>query len=450
MAQIVRLRPRCREAELWEATGRIGGGFRVNMCPDRHFLWHDRAMPEPNVRLRQARLRVESPNAPGEPASRQDIAELVNAWVWDHRGRRIELDGNYIGKLERGVIKSPQNDYRAALRHITRSKADSDLGFRRRAMPASAAPVDAESRDLTGTSSVAALRQELNMIDRRYQVTPSAALLAEAGQAHARIRSLLSDVNDDQLRRQLLSLQALSATLLGRLVWDASARGDDVSPRSYYNEAIAAAQELGDVVAEGHARLRSSYIHLYGRANPHDPRAGLALAESAVAVANRTSHALAGLGWLHVGEAQAMVGEYRLCERALGIAEQHFENTGDDDPAGNLFSPSQLGRLSGSCYLRLGRPDRAEPILRETVSSLADRRKSRSLVVGNLALSLIQQRKLDETTATLHDAIEILEESRGAAGLNVVFDAGRKLYPWRTEPAVQDVTDRLLALMAVS
>ena len=63
-------------------------------------------------------------------------------------------------------------------------------------------------------------------------------------------------------------------------------------------------------------------------------------------------------------------------------------------------------------------------------------------------LAYLRQRQLDAATATLHEAIDLLEASRGGDGLTVVFSAGRELYPWRAEPAVHDVQDRLLALVA--
>jgi hypothetical protein len=46
------------------------------------------------------------------------------------------------------------------------------------------------------------------------------------------------------------------------------------------------------------------------------------------------------------------------------------------------------------------------------------------------------------------EAIDLIEDTRGGGGMSVVFSAGRELYPWRAEPAVQEVNDRLLALMA--
>ena len=65
-------------------------------------------MAEPNDQLRRARERTESPHATGEALSRQQLAELVNACVFEHTEdhRVIELDANYIGKLDIGAAKS--------------------------------------------------------------------------------------------------------------------------------------------------------------------------------------------------------------------------------------------------------------------------------------------------------------------------------------------------------
>jgi hypothetical protein len=117
-----------------------------------------------------------------------------------------------------------------------------------------------------------------------------------------------------------------------------------------------------------------------------------------------------------------------------------------DDAAADVFSPAQFGRLAGSCYLFLGHPERAEVFLTGTVELLQDRQKTRSLVLGNLALSFIRQRQLEAAASSLHEAIDLLEQSRG--GMTVVFGAARELYPWRQEAAVQNIHDRLLGLMA--
>lgn len=91
-------------------------------------------MAEPNDLLRRARERIESPYASGDCLSRQELAELVNAWVYEHTEdhRVIELNANYLGQLERGKIRWPQeSDRRAGFRAVLGVTTDAELGFRR-------------------------------------------------------------------------------------------------------------------------------------------------------------------------------------------------------------------------------------------------------------------------------------------------------------------------------
>jgi hypothetical protein len=44
----------------------------------------------------------------------------------------------------------------------------------------------------------------------------------------------------------------------------------------------------------------------------------------------------------------------------------------------------------------------------------------------------------------------VVEQARGGGGLNVAFTAARELRPWRNERVVQEVNDRLLALMTAA
>ncbi|GAA5126110.1 hypothetical protein [Haloechinothrix salitolerans] len=186
---------------------------------------------------------------------------------------------------------------------------------------------------------------------------------------------------------------------------------------------------------------------LYGEKNPD---AGLTLAMQTAEAVRDSSHVLAGLAVLHAAEARAMLGQRQDCEQSLSEAEAHFEQIGTADAAADLFSPTQHGRLAGSCYLFLNDAKRAEPILAGTAHALRDRSKSQAIVLGNLALARIRQKKLDEAAASLHSAIDVVEMTWGGGGLNIVFGAGRELRPWREVPVVQDVYDRLLTLMAAA
>lgn len=95
-----------------------------------------------NDQLRRARERTESPNSTGQPLSRQELAELVNAWVFEHKNRTVELDVNYVGKLEQGAIRWPRDDdRRAGLRAVLGANTDAELGFGVPGAPALCWPV---------------------------------------------------------------------------------------------------------------------------------------------------------------------------------------------------------------------------------------------------------------------------------------------------------------------
>ena len=143
-----------------------------------------------------------------------------------------------------------------------------------------------------------------------------------------------------------------------------------------------------------------------------------------------------------------MSRDAKSCEEALTQAETQLARVDVDDVTAEYYTMNEFNRLAGSCYLYLDLPERAEPVLRTTVRALAAKKKSQAIALANLTLSLIRQRKLDEAASTMHRTIDTVELTRGGGGLNLVFAAGRELREWRGEPWVQDINDRLLALMA--
>jgi hypothetical protein len=83
----------------------------------------------PNHLLRQCREQLPSARIAGECATRQEIAELVNRYLYEQCGTVVELDANYIGKLEGGCTRWPNQQYREALRVVLRAVSDAQLGF---------------------------------------------------------------------------------------------------------------------------------------------------------------------------------------------------------------------------------------------------------------------------------------------------------------------------------
>ncbi|MFC4008145.1 helix-turn-helix transcriptional regulator [Nonomuraea purpurea] len=292
--------------------------------------------------------------------------------------------------------------------------------------------------------TVAHLAQRVQQLNAQYDAAPSASLLADAGHCHSQVTLLRGFAPNGRIRRELCVSTAESAILMGQLVWDASQRRDHAVSVQYFDQAISAAREIRDPILEAHAQLRKGFVALYGTKTPKE---GLRLCNETAIVGRAGSNVLSGLGFLHVGEAYAMLGERHDCERALGAAEESFARIHNDDEALHMFSPTQFDRLAGSCYLFLGVNDKAEQILTRSARSLVRWKKSQSIVLSNLTLAYIRQGKLEEACGTLHEAIDLIAETRGGGGLNTAFTAGREMSPWRHEPWVQEISDRLFALM---
>ena len=84
---------------------------------------------QPNRLLRQARLRLQSPSGSCRPMSRQELADAVNAFVFEATGRIVCLDAHQVGRLERGQRHWPCADYRLGSRVVLGIATDAELGF---------------------------------------------------------------------------------------------------------------------------------------------------------------------------------------------------------------------------------------------------------------------------------------------------------------------------------
>lgn len=295
--------------------------------------------------------------------------------------------------------------------------------------------------------TVAHLHERVRRLDEQYDEAPSTALLGPAGELHGQVSLLRGEAAGPRARRALFAVEAESATFMAQLVWDVSQRRDHDAPIAYLDQAAAAARQVQDSSAEAYVFLRKSFIALYSAKNPGE---GLALAVQAAEVASPASPSLTGLSLLHVAESYAMMRDARACRDALKTAEAQFDRVHADDVAAGFYTIDEYDRLAGSCFLYLDLPDRAEPILRSTARALSARKKSQAIALGNLALALIRQRKLDEAAATMQRMIDAVDATRGGGGLNLAFAAGRELQQWRHESWVQDINDRLLALVAAT
>jgi hypothetical protein len=317
---------------------------------------------EPNDRLRRARERVESPNATGEPLSRQELGELVDAWVYENTDppRVIATDANYVGQLERGRIRWPQDpDRRAGFRAVLGVTNDAELGFRRpRRSRSTVADVDRQQflrstlgvtvagplafadligptqptpvPSVVGHTEIAEVRraaQAFSEWDYRY----GGGLLRDAAIAHLRYCvELLNARCSDQVRTDLFSTVGFFAHTAGFMAFGAGVQED---ARRMFRFALNCAEESRDW------HLRAKALSSMGKQTIRygDPDTALTSIELAMVRAERLTHTERAT--LHTLRAHtlAKLGQVQDAARAVSLADEEFSHARPtDDPAASV------------------------------------------------------------------------------------------------------------------
>jgi hypothetical protein len=294
--------------------------------------------------------------------------------------------------------------------------------------------------------TVAFLRQQALDLLRRNEATPAASLLPTVARQLEQATVLREHAPAGRVRQELFAVEAQSATLLGRLLWDVSGHRDHATAARYFDQAIDLASNIKDGWVEASPRMFQRFLPVYG--TDKDPGKGLVLAERAVArAADGSSRVIAGWSCALLAEAYADLGEERRARLALDRANVHLTRVAPDDPFYGVFGREQLGGFIGVCHLRLHDPKGAQAALQQTAQRFGvGKEKHKSVVLGDLATAFIGQGEPEQAAVVLHEAIDLVELTRDAGGMKRVFSAGRQLRPWRNEPFVQEVQDRLLAL----
>jgi hypothetical protein len=273
---------------------------------------------------------------------------MVNEWIWQHRGRRTELDANYIGKLERGLIRSPQADYRSALRAITGMRTDPELGFRvRRHSSPAVENVDRKEfiRAIVGGGAAAVSSAPLLELLTPDQATPVPNIVTQAdidgvrtaarvfgswdndyggGLAReaviAQLRhsaEMLDSRCPEKLRGELFSAVGFLGHVSAMMAFDAYAHDD---ARRMFRFAQACADEADDW------NLRAKTLSSMARQAIWcgDPDQGLTLTEMALVRADRLTATERAMLLAARARALAKLGRVQETLRTVGLADEHF------------------------------------------------------------------------------------------------------------------------------
>jgi transcriptional regulator with XRE-family HTH domain len=315
-------------------------------------------MATANNQLRGARERTASLTCPDECLSRQELAELANAWVWDHHHTMVALSANYIGQLERGKIRWPGKIYREALRAILGVSTDAALGF----INARRAVVRLDSVDrrqflhttrgaLAALGSAATLLEVLEGIQpteptpiphrigateieqirtatREFEswgATYGGGLVRETVMGQLRCSAgLLKATCPERLRPELLSAVGDLADVAGYLAVDANAHEEG---RRVYRFALFCAEQAHDWPLRAEV-LSSMAKQAIWTGQPDD---GLTFAEQALVRPDRLT--ATGRALLHTDRGRALAKMRRISETlaAIGTADDHFAHCAPDN-----------------------------------------------------------------------------------------------------------------------
>lgn len=288
--------------------------------------------------------------------TRQELAELVNAWIYENTEATniAEIDANYVGKLEQGKIRWPQDEHRrAALRVTLGVDTDSELGFRRprrehrhednvdrqqflRTIGAGVAAMgSARIIDMftfteptpvppvVGATEVAEVRaaaQAFGSWDARY----GGGFVREAVMAQLRFAvQLLNARCSERTRAELLSAVGYLGHVTGFMAFDAYAHDD---ARRIFRFALGCAEDAGDW------HLRAKILSSMARQAIWcgDPDSGLTFSEMALVRSDRL--AATEQAMLHTARARALGKLQRFQETAMAVGNAD-EAFGHAEPA---------------------------------------------------------------------------------------------------------------------
>lgn len=430
-----------------------------------------------NDQLRQARERTASPTQPDECLSRQELADLVNAYIWRHHERKVELDANYIGKLERGDIRRPGALYREALRVTLGASSDAALGLgnRRRSVVKlttvdrkqflrtaalgvgilALAPVAALLESTQPTTAPARVGQtEIEQIHTAARVfagwdhTYGGGLAREAVLAQLRFSAdLLGADYPTKLHGPLHSAVGYLAHTCAFMAFDAYAHDD---ARRMFQFALACAEEAQDW------HLRAKVLSSMARQAiwVGKPDEGLTLTEHALVRSDRLTATERAM--LHTARARALakMGRVRETLIAVGTADDHFahRNPANDASWMGYYDPAQHAGDTGHALFDLAVQSRspAEATARFSTAvaghtaAFARSRTMSQIKLASLTMATGDPREAAATGSVALDAAGAIRSNRAVDDLRELARHGQR---HRTIPAVEELRHRITTLV---
>lgn len=409
--------------------------------------------------------------------SRQELADAVNEYLWRVHQLKATLDATYVGKLERGEHRWPQDLYREAFRVVIDVDTDAELGFyikRSRqadqaihaAGPPQLGPAAATSHAVSRTdveveppsAILARIREqsaeavtdtvldalELYVVDveERYEQEGPARLAPDVVRQRQWVQPLLHRWARPRTRERLARV---AGRLSGQLSYMAVNLGRFSSARAYGIEAFELADHVDDNDLRAWTRGTQSLAEFY--AGQYKNALDFAEDGRRYAGAGRQAVRLAVNGQ---ARALGQLGEPRAVDRMVGLA---YELLGTlPARAGmtpcisfGLYSEARVASNAATAYLPLGQTakvleyaDRASDIVDASPSLW-----SKALVRLDMATALVKATHpdLDHATTLARDAMAVSTGNRIESIRQRTRSLVSTLAPWSSEPTVAEFVD---------
>ncbi|MFI6761143.1 helix-turn-helix domain-containing protein [Micromonospora sp. NPDC050417] len=256
-----------------------------------------------------------------------------------------------------------------------------------------------------------------------------------------RLTTALRHPQPDTVHQRLCELTADAFQLAGELSFDANRYANAAH---CYTLAATASREAGAMDLWACAMTRHAYISVF------EQRYELAvpLLELADDLASRGDTHLSTRHWVNAVHAQALagVGDLDGCQRALETAEQvHALGARPHNGGWLRFDGSRLAEDRAGCYVRQRRPDLAEPILTDVLSSTPPGRRRGVTLVDLAAVGALHRDPLQLVTHGTA-ALDIARQTRSGVVVRKLCSLLPYLAAYPTDQHVQHLAAQIAQL----
>jgi hypothetical protein len=455
-----------------------------------------------NDLLRERREALPSRLRSGEPMSRAELAEAVNAHVWAMTGERIALDAHAIARYERGQSWWPGQQYRDGLRAVLGVATDAEIGFYPTKRGSAAREighlspwemdtltgladlgskyVDLTRRGLLGLAAystvAAALPNEswwTEMVRRSTEraargvrsvgrgdleaVRESVAFFSRMDQRHgggharaAAMQYLTDDVQrllngsfaNDALRSEMFSAASELAYVAGWMAFDNAEHG---IAQGLFTSSVKLAAEADDPAMAGHT-LRAMAHQAIDLGHPTQAQELAAASVDGDRYQAAAPRERALFGVVHA-RALAATGQKSAASSALLLAERDLAaaTPGGDEPTRVFFfGEASLAHETGNTLRDIGDLAGAEQQLEHSVVTrkASTFKRTHAVTLGYLGDVQARRGELEQAIATWSVALDAMDGVQSARARQAIIEMRSALAAYKASSSDADILDQ--------